>query len=137
MHLVVEKPLSIKLVLSAITDTPDDPGDPQASQRVSMLLQEYPEGVEYSISDSEHGIGAGWQTITLEVLSIASGVFFGVPALRKKVKEALEGCPSGLPLKWAVRRQTDTRSQYLSPSDRVLLVVGASTPCSMPRTRGD
>ena len=88
----MEKLLSIKLVFSAITDTTDDPDNLHASERISALLQKYPEGkVEYTASDTEHGIGAGWQTITLEVLSTASTVFLGVPMLRKKVKEAVEG----------------------------------------------
>ena len=54
-------------------------------------LATYPEGkVKFSLSESDQGIGADFPTIVLEILGIGSTLFFGIPALHKKIRKTVE-----------------------------------------------
>src|ERR1044072_1156557 len=82
-----------KIVLSSVIDPSSYDGEESgAIKRVKEILAEYPEGtIEFRLTEIDHGIGAGWETITLEILSIATTIFFGAPALHKKIKDSIAG----------------------------------------------
>jgi hypothetical protein len=82
-----------KVVLSSVVDpTSYDGEETGAFKRVEGILAQYPDGtIDFRLTETDHGIGAGWETITLEILSIATTIFFGLPALHKKIKDSIAG----------------------------------------------
>ncbi|MBY0270659.1 MAG: hypothetical protein K2X06_12370 [Burkholderiales bacterium] len=46
--------------------------------------------VEYRIRETNHGLGADWPTITLQILSLSATAFFVIPAAHKKIRESIE-----------------------------------------------
>ena len=86
--------MSVKIVLTPYEDPATGVDWPEQTpiviKRLQELLCSYPGGeVEYRIKETNHGIGADWPTITLELLGIASVLFFAIPALHKKIRETL------------------------------------------------
>jgi len=86
--------LSIKIVLAPYKDPAYGLDWPEQTpiiiKEVAEHLSNYPEGkIEYKTKETDHGIGADWPTITFEIISIAGLVFFGIPALHKKIRETL------------------------------------------------
>lgn len=84
--------MSFRVVVSAMLDETDDPDDPQAIERLTRKFADYgPDRLEYRLREADHGLGASWTTVVIEVFSIGSAVFFGIPALRKKFKDSIAG----------------------------------------------
>lgn len=85
--------MGFKLALSGIVNSNEyDENIPFAINRVRDYLSTYSDGpVEYEITQTDHGIGASWETVTLEILSLAATGFFGIPALHKKIKDSIAG----------------------------------------------
>ena len=83
-------------------------------KRLKTHFQAYPEGkIEYHIEETDHGIGADWPTITLEVLGIAGGVFFGIPALHRKIRETIT--------EWKqIKKTVDSFLEWLGRKERIL-----------------
>ena len=62
-----------------------------ARQELTDVIRDFPEGqVACVVTEGDHGIGAGEPRIILEIVGIASLVFFGIPAAHKKIREAIE-----------------------------------------------
>lgn len=62
-----------------------------AREELAHALRGFPEGeVAYAVREGDHGIGAGEPRIILEILGVASLVFFGIPAAHKKIRETIE-----------------------------------------------
>lgn len=60
-------------------------------KQINEHLSTYPGGkVRFSMSESDQGIGADFPTIVLEILAIGSTLFFGIPALHKKIRKNVE-----------------------------------------------
>jgi len=55
----------------------------------SGLVNGHP--ISFSVKETDHGSGAGWGTLTIELVWTAAGLFFAIPAARKKIKDAAEG----------------------------------------------
>lgn len=85
--------MGFKLALSGIVNPNEyDENIPFAINRVRDYLSTYSDGpVEYEITETDHGIGTSWETVTLEILSLATTGFFGIPALHKKIKDSIAG----------------------------------------------
>jgi len=59
-------------------------------QRLKTNLDSYPEQpLEYALRETDHGVGADWPTITIELLKW-SALFFSIPATHKLIRETVQ-----------------------------------------------
>ncbi|TYO99842.1 hypothetical protein EDC39_1012 [Geothermobacter ehrlichii] len=84
----------MKIILNSYHD-PDKGMDwneqtPIIERRIVGIMEEFSESVDYSIQETNFGVGADWPTIALDVATIAGVGFFAVPEAHKRVREALE-----------------------------------------------
>ena len=78
---------------------PEDENEPHNTiERLKASIGTYPYGaVEYRVKETDHGVGADFPTVTVDVLVLgaatikAVSVFLDVPAARKRVRDALSG----------------------------------------------
>jgi hypothetical protein len=85
----------IKTALSPFHDPAEGPDWPEqavdATRKITEVLLSYPDGkVDFSISEGDHGIGADMPVLVLEILGIGTTLFFGIPALHKKIRETIQ-----------------------------------------------
>ena len=67
-----------------------DEQTPLHCERVSKgITDHFSNDLQFNLHETDHGIGADWPTITLELIGTATGLFFGIPALHKKFREAI------------------------------------------------
>ena len=86
--------MSVRLVLTPYNDPAEgldwEEQTPLIRERIAKSIKEIvSEDLKFKIHETDHGIGADWPTITLELIGTATGLFFGIPALHKKIREAL------------------------------------------------
>lgn len=86
--------MSVKIILAPYKDPAEGldwhEQTPLIRKELHGILSNYPFGkVEYKIEETDHGIGADLPTILLEIIGIGSTLFFGVPALHKKIRETI------------------------------------------------
>ncbi len=63
----------------------------KAKAELSAALAAYQEtNLTFEIQEGDHGIGASDPRLILDILGLASLVFFGIPALHKKLRETIE-----------------------------------------------
>ena len=63
---------------------------PLHHERISKAITDhFSNHLQFKLHETDHGIGADWPTLTLELIGTATGLFFGIPALHKKIREAI------------------------------------------------
>jgi len=63
---------------------------PLHHDRISKgITDRFSNNLQFKLHETDHGIGADFPTITLELIGTATGLFFGIPALHKKIREAI------------------------------------------------
>jgi hypothetical protein len=85
--------MSIKIVLTPYKDPADGldwhEQTPIIKKELNEYLSSYSEGkIEYNILETDHGIGADFPTITLEIIKIAGLILLGIPELHKNIRES-------------------------------------------------
>ncbi len=110
--------MSIKVVVSAMLGQPSASDYPQeasggpselAVSRVRSELDKYPDApLTHEVTNSDHGIGASWQTVVIEL----TGVFFGIPAFHKKFKDTVAGWKD-------IKKDFDKFAAWLKQRERV------------------
>jgi hypothetical protein len=88
-------PVPIKIALNPFRDPAEGLDWPEqatkAMERLTDAFLSYPDGkVHFSLREGEHGIGFDMPVLILEVLGIGTTLFFGIPALHKKIRETIE-----------------------------------------------
>lgn len=87
--------MSLKFVIHAYekygTDEQSEELDwEQMKQELAEYMDKFPEGkIEYALKETDHGIGADWPTVLIEIVEYAGMAFFVIPALHKKLRETL------------------------------------------------
>lgn len=67
-----------------------DEQTPLHRERISNdLADHFSSHFQFNLHETDHGIGADWPTITLELIGTATGLFFTIPAIHKKIREAI------------------------------------------------
>lgn len=84
----------MKIILNSYQD-PSEGMDwneqtPIIENRITGIMKEFSESVDYSIQETNFGVGADWPTIVLNVATIAGVGFIALPEAHKRVREALE-----------------------------------------------
>ncbi len=85
----------MEVVLSQYEDPSTGADWPEQTAQIVEQLKSRVESwsgdrVEYRIRETNHGFGADWPTITLQILSFGATAFFVIPAAHKKVRESIE-----------------------------------------------
>ena len=63
---------------------------PQIFESIVERLSAYPNGpVEYLAHETDHGIGADWPTIVIEIVKWGAGLAFSVPATHKLIRTTI------------------------------------------------
>lgn len=86
--------MSARFVLMPYTDPAEgldwDEQTPLHYERISKgIIDNFSKGLQFKLNETDHGIGADLPTITLELIGTATGLFFGIPALHKKIRETI------------------------------------------------
>jgi len=86
--------MSARFVLTPYTDPAEGlDWDEQAPLHLDRILsdidKQFSKDFKVKLKETDHGIGADWPTITLELIGTATGLFFGIPVLHKKFRETL------------------------------------------------
>lgn len=63
---------------------------PEIENRITGIMDEFAESVDYSIQEVNFGVGADWPTIAVNVATIAGVGFIALPEAHNRVREALE-----------------------------------------------
>ncbi len=87
--------MAIKIALNPFHDPAEGPDWPEqavsAMQKITEDFLSYPDGkVDFSLCEGDHGIGFDMPVLILEVLGIGTTLFFGIPALHKKIRESIQ-----------------------------------------------
>jgi len=87
--------VAIKIALNPFHDPAEGADWPEqatkARQQIAEDLLSYPDGkVDFSLREGDHGIGFDMPVLVLEVLGIGTTLFFGIPALHKKIRETIQ-----------------------------------------------
>ncbi|MCH8126733.1 hypothetical protein IIC38_12320 [candidate division KSB1 bacterium] len=86
--------MSIKVIIAPYKDPAEgldwNEQTPIVIYKFKEKLLSYPNGeINIKFYETDHGIGASFPTILLEIIGIASTLFFGIPTLHKKIRESL------------------------------------------------
>jgi len=76
---------SVRIAFSPYPD-----GEPEEGLKKSFIdrINGYPHGeIQFATHDSDHGIGADWPIIILEIIGVSGALFFAIPATHKKIRE--------------------------------------------------
>jgi len=91
-----------------------DEQTPEIEQRISALLREYEEYLEFSLEQRNLGKGADWPTVAVTIAGIAGTAFFVIPEVHKKIREAIE--------EWKIiGKNVKKLIQYISAHERVVV----------------
>ncbi|WP_026841650.1 hypothetical protein [Citrifermentans bremense] len=63
---------------------------PEIETRITGVMKEFGQSIDYSLQEMNIGIGADWPTIAVNVATIAGVGLFAIPEAHKRVREALE-----------------------------------------------
>ena len=87
--------MGFKIALSPFKDPADgsdwDEQSKLIENRLTQILKSFSPEVRFSLRSGTQGIGADFPVLILEVLTLGSAAFFGIPKLHKKIKETLQG----------------------------------------------
>jgi len=53
-------------------------------------ISSYKKNIEFNLKESEHGIGADYPTIIIEIIGLGSIIFFSIPKLHKKIRDSID-----------------------------------------------
>lgn len=86
--------MTLRIVLSQCEDPAsglDWPEQtPEILDRIAEKLSSYPDGpVQYEANETNHGIGADWPTIVLEIFKWGAGLAFSIPATHKLIRNSI------------------------------------------------
>jgi len=85
--------MSIKFVIDAYVNygTENEEKDAQVIQELTSHVNELKDiKIEYSLKDTNHGIGADLPTVLIEIVKMAGWAFFVIPALHKTIRETIQ-----------------------------------------------
>lgn len=87
--------MGFKIALSPFKDTADgsdwDEQSKLIENRLTQILKSAWPEVRFSLHSGIQGTGADFPVLILQVLTLGSAAFFGIPKLHKKIKETLHG----------------------------------------------
>lgn len=110
--------MGFKVVLNPYKDPAEgldwDEQTPLLKKEIAAQLSNYHDGkIDFSLAESVQGLGVDMPTLVLEVLAVGSTLFFGIPALHKKIREALE--------EWKIiKERVDKFFSWLNRSDEIV-----------------